>query len=110
MICQSIHGFLCADPKNVAVVHCQSGTGRSVCTVAAYLAWSGVTKSTAKAMEAVAKAKRMRIDAMIIPTQQRYNEYVANILNKKYPSSKLVYLERVIVCWHTHPSSIIRVM
>ncbi len=96
MICQSIHGFLLADPKNVAVVHCQSGTGRSVCTAAAYVAWSGAVKTPAKALELVSKAKRMAISSLVIPTQARYYEYISDILNKKYPSTKLVYLERVI--------------
>jgi protein tyrosine phosphatase len=37
-------GWLNADPKNVAVVHCQTGNGRTSAAVAAYIAWAGLSK------------------------------------------------------------------
>jgi protein-tyrosine phosphatase len=40
-LCNSIHAWLQADEANVAVIHCQTGKGRTLCAIAWYLAWSG---------------------------------------------------------------------
>lgn len=33
-LCNSIHAWLQADPQNVAVIHCQTGRGRTLCAIA----------------------------------------------------------------------------
>lgn len=86
-LCTSIHGWLNADPKNVAVVHCQTGKGRTVTTIAAYLAWSGAFPSPSDSLRATVEAMHGTVKTLTLPSQTRYLAYLQRMLNEKIPPS-----------------------
>ncbi len=97
-IVSSMAGWLAADPKNVAVVHCQTGTGRSAVAISSFLAWSRYQGSDAlRCLEMLALARGTPVRSLVIPTQRRYLQYVTDLLAGSYPSPAPVMLERVII-------------
>ena len=62
-----MHGWLNADVNNIAVVHCLSGTGRTVSTVATYLSWAGLVSTPQRAVRHIAKIlKKKEVDLLIL--------------------------------------------
>eukprot|EP00494_Astrolonche_serrata_P033344 UN33613 len=95
-LCTTIHGWLNADPKNIAIVHCQTGKGRTVTTIAAYLAWSGVHTSPADALRATVNSMHGTVKALTLPSQTRYLAYLQRMLNEKIPpSGRSVTIEKI---------------
>ncbi|KAF3558503.1 hypothetical protein F2Q69_00016091 [Brassica cretica] len=47
LFCQSVHSWLSLDPKNIAVVHCMAGKGRTGLMVSAYLVYGGMSAEEA---------------------------------------------------------------
>ncbi|KAF5958737.1 hypothetical protein HYC85_005962 [Camellia sinensis] len=45
--CESVDSWLSSDPKNIAVVHCMAGKGRTGLMVSAYLVYSGMSAEEA---------------------------------------------------------------
>ena len=54
-ICDSIDRWLRADDQNVAVLHCQTGTGRTFTVVSCYLSWMRQFQTPHKALQHVLK-------------------------------------------------------
>ena len=111
-ISKSIEGWLVADGRNVAVVHCASGRGRTSSLIACYLMWSehGVAsddatgkpgEKAAMALARVSAAKRVDGAALTIPSQRRYLGYFARSLSGMRPRSRGVVLQRIMM--HTIP-------
>jgi tensin len=96
-LCNAIFAWLSADPANVAVVHCQTGNGRTVTVVACYLAWSKEFETPAKALAHIAKVRGVDATTLVIPTQLRYLSYVSWVLDGRMPSTKPITLDRVIM-------------
>ena len=98
-ICNSLFGWLSADLSNVAVLHCQTGTGRSVVVAAAFLAWVGYkTRDPVEALRLVAaRIGAPRPSALVIPSQVRTLSYVRRLLRDELPSPAPLILERVIL-------------
>jgi protein-tyrosine phosphatase len=77
-ITYSIHQFISADPKNVAVIHCKAGQGRSGTIACAYLMCfenMGIDKAIARFT-----TRRMRSffgSGVTIPSQLRYLQYTS---------------------------------
>jgi len=96
-LCSSLHAWLEADPSNVALVHCQTGKGRTVCALSCYLAWSGQIASVGESVKFVCKRLGLVPEEVLIPTQKRYLDYLSSMLAGKKPSTAPVLLERVIM-------------
>lgn len=96
-LCSSIHAWLTADDANVAVVHCQSGFGRTITACAWYLAWSGQFKQVQSAVSHVCRRLGVEAESVLIPTQMRYLDYLSAMLAGRKPSVVPVVLERVIM-------------
>ncbi|KAG6742928.1 hypothetical protein POTOM_053872 [Populus tomentosa] len=47
LFCESVGSWLSSDPRNIAVVHCMAGKGRTGLMVCAYLVYSGMTPDDA---------------------------------------------------------------
>lgn len=95
-----MESWLKADDRNVAVVHCLTGKGRTSTVVAAFLCWmgeAGFTKDVHKALEYISKCKKMNPDELTIPSQRRYAQYFANMLDGVRPSQPPLMLKRVIL-------------
>jgi tensin len=98
-ICRSIDGWLRADERNVAVIHCQTGRGRTAAAIACYLAWiQHFENASIIAIEHISKQKNLSIDNLLIPTQKRYLGYFDKLLAKVYPNSSPLCLDKIIVC------------
>ena len=84
---------------NIAIIHCQTGRGRTVTVISAYLAWSKYNNFTpAKALLHTCKIMNGTIKNMTIPSQTRYLAYLTKILiNKQIPKLNPLMIQRVIV-------------
>jgi len=95
----SMESWLKADERNVAVVHCLTGKGRTSTVVAAFLCWMGEAgfRDVRSALNYIAKCKRCSPDELTIPSQRRYAQYFANMLDGVRPSQPPLMLKRIIL-------------
>ena len=95
----SMESWLKADERNVAVVHCLTGKGRTSTVVAAFLCWMGEAgfRDVHQALKYIAKCKRCRTEDLTIPSQRRYIQYFANMLDGVRPSQPPLMLKRIIL-------------
>mmetsp|Transcript_8857 Transcript_8857/g.13216 ORF Transcript_8857/g.13216 Transcript_8857/m.13216 type:complete len:795 (+) Transcript_8857:27-2411(+) len=96
----SVESWLKADERNVAVMHCLTGRGRTSTVMAAFLTWmgeAGFQEDPNKALEYIAHCKRMDAEALTIPSQRRYVSYFKNMMDGVRPSQPPILLKRVIM-------------
>lgn len=102
----AMENWLTADPKNVIVVHCLTGKGRTSLVVAAFLCWmgeAGFGDSMTAALAYIAQCKQqgqknnMTVDELTIPSQRRYASYFSNMLDGVRPSQPPVTLQRILL-------------
>ena len=95
----SMESWLKADERNVAVVHCLTGKGRTSTVVAAFLCWMGEAgfRDVHQALDYIAKCKRCPTNDLTIPSQRRYVQYFANMLDGVRPSQPPLVLKRIIM-------------
>jgi len=95
----SMESWLKADERNVAVLHCLTGRGRTSTVLAAFLCWTGEAGFTDVngALKYIARCKRVSVDALTIPSQVRYVSYFANMLDGVRPSQPPLLLKRIIM-------------
>lgn len=77
--CESVNSWLSQDLRNIAVVHCMAGKGRTGLMVCAYLVYSGMTAE--EAIQLYANKRTTNNQGVSIPSQQRYVGYWANVLS-----------------------------
>ncbi|XP_039042747.1 phosphatidylinositol 3,4,5-trisphosphate 3-phosphatase and protein-tyrosine-phosphatase PTEN1-like [Hibiscus syriacus] len=78
-LCESVHSWLSKDPKNIAVVHCMAGKGRTGLMVCAYLVYTGM--SAEEALQLYAQMRTTNNEGVSIPSQRRYVGYWEKILS-----------------------------
>ncbi|KAF5735571.1 hypothetical protein HS088_TW15G01079 [Tripterygium wilfordii] len=78
LFCESVHSWLSLDPKNIAVIHCMAGKGRTGLMVCAYLVYSGMLAE--EALQLYALKRTTNNEGVSIPSQRRYVGYWANVL------------------------------
>eukprot|EP00584_Thalassiosira_punctigera_P005626 CAMPEP_0172531152 /NCGR_PEP_ID=MMETSP1067-20121228/4667_1 /TAXON_ID=265564 ORGANISM="Thalassiosira punctigera, Strain Tpunct2005C2" /NCGR_SAMPLE_ID=MMETSP1067 /ASSEMBLY_ACC=CAM_ASM_000444 /LENGTH=513 /DNA_ID=CAMNT_0013315499 /DNA_START=50 /DNA_END=1588 /DNA_ORIENTATION=- len=95
----AMESWLKADERNVAVVHCLTGRGRTSTVLAAFLCWTGEAgfNDVNSALEYIAKCKRISVQSLTIPSQVRYVSYFANMLDGVRPSQPPLMLKRIIM-------------
>lgn len=71
--CEDVHSWLVSDPKNIAVVHCMAGKGRTGLMVSSYLAYTGM--SAEKALQVYAERRTTNNEGVSIASQRRYVAY-----------------------------------
>lgn len=96
-ICNSVENWLDADEKNIGVVHCQTGKGRTATLLACILTWLGEFDSPFEALQYIAQRRRTTIETLTIPSQRRYLQYFSNMLDGVKPSSEPLVLTRVVI-------------
>ncbi|KAK8268675.1 hypothetical protein V6Z11_D11G081700 [Gossypium hirsutum] len=77
--CESVHSWLSDDPKNIAVVHCMAGKGRTGLMVCAYLVYTGM--SAEEALQLYAQKRTTNNEGVSIPSQRRYVGYWEKLLS-----------------------------
>lgn len=96
-ICSSIESWLEADDKNLAVIHCLTGKGRTGTVIACYLAWIGQFPTALEALQYVAEKRNSTIEKLTIPSQRRYIQYFNHVMDGVKPRSSPLLLRRVIM-------------
>lgn len=96
-ICTAIESWLVADPLNVALVHCLTGKGRTATVIACFLAWVGDCGNPTAGLQWVAQRQGSDPDRLTVPSQRRYMEYFANMLDGARPRGEPLVLRRVIM-------------
>jgi hypothetical protein len=96
-ICASVKSWLDADDKNVAVIHCLTGKGRTVALMSCILTWIGEFASPMEALQYVAERRAISADLLTIPSQRRYVQYFSNMLDNVKPRPEPLLLRRVII-------------
>eukprot|EP00954_Amorphochlora_amoebiformis_P006305 493394-Amorphochlora_amoeboformis.AAC.1 len=85
-------------PDNAALVHCQSGRGRTFMTVAAYLVFSGKYETFSAALEALTGKDCPSATSLLVPSQHRYLDYFEAYLKHGLPEEAPRYQLTKIVC------------
>ena len=95
----AMESWLRADARNVVVVHCLTGRGRTSTVLASLLCWTGEAgfHDVNCALEYIAKCKRLNVNSLTIPSQIRYMGYFANMLDGVRPSRPPLVLKRIIM-------------
>lgn len=95
----SLESWLKADSRNVAVLHCLTGKGRTSTVLAAFLCWMGEAQFSDiyQTLEYIASCKHVSVDDLTIPSQRRYASYFKNMLDGIRPSQPPLMLKRIIM-------------
>lgn len=96
----SVESWLKADERNVAVMHCLTGRGRTSTVMAAFLCWmgeAGFDDDPNKALEYIAHCKRISPEVLTIPSQRRYISYFKNMMDGVRPNQPPILLKRIIM-------------
>eukprot|EP00428_Durinskia_dybowskii_P079327 CAMPEP_0170449960 /NCGR_PEP_ID=MMETSP0117_2-20130122/51522_1 /TAXON_ID=400756 /ORGANISM="Durinskia baltica, Strain CSIRO CS-38" /LENGTH=702 /DNA_ID=CAMNT_0010711235 /DNA_START=35 /DNA_END=2140 /DNA_ORIENTATION=+ len=96
-ICTSVESWLDADERNIAIIHCLTGKGRTAALVACVMAWIGEFPSPMEALQYIADRRKISVDYLTIPSQRRYIQYFSNMLDGVKPRSEPLLLRRVIL-------------
>ncbi|XP_055593550.1 uncharacterized protein LOC129744846 isoform X1 [Uranotaenia lowii] len=93
--CRDVDEYLRADPKNVVAVHCKAGKGRTGTMISCYLMYSRQFNTAGEALDYYAQQRTNDAKGVTIPSQRRYVEYYASLLqsNELYRSVTLYLCE-----------------
>jgi len=78
IFCESVHAWLSSDARNVAVVHCMAGKGRTGLMVCAYLVYTGTPVD--EALQLYADRRSHVNQGVTIASQRRYVGYWSKTL------------------------------
>ncbi|KAM1009743.1 hypothetical protein ACFX13_046011 [Malus domestica] len=79
LFCENVDSWLSQDPKNIAVIHCMAGKGRTGLMVCAYLVYCGMPAE--EALLLYAQRRTINNEGVSIPSQRRYVGYWSNCLS-----------------------------
>jgi len=96
-MCASVESWIEADPQNVIAVHCLTGRGRTTVVLACAMTWLGLFETTFEALAYVARRREDDVQRLTIPSQRRYAQYFANVLDGVAPRAEPVVLRRAIM-------------
>lgn len=102
--CAQMSDWLLRSPSNVAVVHCKAGKGRTGTLICCFLLFSGRVCTPEDAMK-VYRVKRFSEGGGVTqPSQKRYIEYFAKVLQGRVSRPLRVLLSKLILKTAPHIS------
>ncbi len=97
-LCRAIDDWLHKHPKNVAVIHCKAGKGRTGTITSAYLMYCGLFGSATVALNYFAHRRSNNMFGVSSPAQRRYVQYSADVIaNQDIPATPRLILQQVIM-------------
>lgn len=99
--CRDIDAWLKSDPRNVAVIHCKAGKGRTGVIISCYLQYNNEWPDADSALAFYAAARTYNQKGVTIPSQLRYVRYFGDSLKRKGgyvepPAPKTLLLKEII--------------
>eukprot|EP01102_Stenamoeba_stenopodia_P016666 TRINITY_DN5847_c0_g1_i1.p1 TRINITY_DN5847_c0_g1~~TRINITY_DN5847_c0_g1_i1.p1 ORF type:complete len:959 (+),score=192.84 TRINITY_DN5847_c0_g1_i1:334-3210(+) len=101
-IIQAIHDWLTKDPRNVVIIHCLAGKGRTGTIMACYFMYCGLFDSADEALNFFACKRSQNIWGVTGPAQLRYvNSFERMLKRNALPSKQPILLKSI--SFHTIP-------
>lgn len=101
--CEHIFNFLNEDVRNVAILHCNAGKGRTGTAISCYLLFSSLADNFLHAMVFYGWRRFRNGRGVTQPAQQRYVQYFEKAFKQEVRSPSLKLLQGIIV--HKLPSN-----
>jgi len=89
--------WLDKDKKNVAVVHCLAGRGRTGTVIACYLTFNNMFDNGSEALDFFALRRSKTERGVNQPSQRRYVQYFSEIIQGRKPKDKPLRLKRIVL-------------
>jgi len=97
--CVNVKEWLSADEKNVAVIHCKAGKGRTGLMICCYLLFGGEWNNPKDALDFYAAMRTYNKKGVTIPSQVRYVYYTGHIMKQWggiLPKPKTLLLKSIV--------------
>jgi len=101
--CQNVAQWLDQDEKNIAVIHCKAGKGRTGLMISAWMVYSKEWATAKDALTFYAAMRTYNQKGVTIPSQIRYVHYFEESLQNP-PETRTLLLNKII--FHTLPKAI----
>ncbi|KYQ89772.1 protein tyrosine phosphatase [Tieghemostelium lacteum] len=96
--CKDVDQWMKEDPKNIAVIHCKAGKGRTGLMICCWLLYCGWWQQTEDSLKYYAALRTYNQKGVTIPSQIRYVHYFGKSIREKIQySQKPVLIKKILL-------------